>query len=33
MPGGQAIIVDLDNYVTYIMGADYFGESKKGCLL
>lgn len=32
MPGGQAIIVDLDNYVTYIMGADYFGESKKGAL-
>jgi phosphoenolpyruvate carboxykinase (ATP) len=32
MPGGQAIIVDLDNYRTYIMGADYFGESKKGAL-
>lgn len=32
LPGGQAIIVDLDNYVTYIMGADYFGESKKGAL-
>ena len=32
MPGGQAIIVDLDNYVTYIMGPDYFGESKKGAL-
>jgi len=30
--GGQAIVVDLDNYVTYIMGADYFGESKKGAL-
>lgn len=32
MPGKQAIIVDLDNYVTYIMGPDYFGESKKGAL-
>jgi phosphoenolpyruvate carboxykinase (ATP) len=32
MPGKQAIIVDLDNYVTYVMGADYFGESKKGAL-
>ena len=32
MPGGQAIVVDLDNYVTYIMGPDYFGESKKGAL-
>lgn len=32
MPGGQAIIVDLVNYCTYVMGADYFGESKKGAL-
>ncbi|PRQ03488.1 Phosphoenolpyruvate carboxykinase [Enhygromyxa salina] len=32
VPGNQAIVVDLDNYVTYIMGADYFGESKKGAL-
>lgn len=32
MPGRQAIIVDLDNYVTHIMGPDYFGESKKGAL-
>lgn len=32
MPGRQAIVVDLDNYVTYIMGPDYFGESKKGAL-
>lgn len=32
MPGKQAIVVDLDNYVTYIMGPDYFGESKKGAL-
>ncbi len=32
MPGNQAIVVDLDNYITYVMGADYFGESKKGAL-
>ena len=32
MPGEQAIIVDLENYVTYILGPDYFGESKKGAL-
>lgn len=32
MPGRQAIIVDLDNYTTYIMGPDYFGESKKAAL-
>jgi phosphoenolpyruvate carboxykinase (ATP) len=32
VPGKQAIIVDLDNYRTYVMGADYFGESKKGAL-
>lgn len=32
VPGRQRIIVDLDNYRTYIMGADYFGESKKGAL-
>jgi len=32
MPGNQAIIVDLDNYTTYIMGPDYFGESKKAAL-
>ena len=31
-PGQQAIVVDLDNYITYIMGPDYFGESKKGAL-
>ena len=30
--GGQAILVDLDDYVTYVMGPDYFGESKKGAL-
>jgi phosphoenolpyruvate carboxykinase (ATP) len=32
MPGRQAIIVDMDNWTTYVMGADYFGESKKGVL-
>jgi phosphoenolpyruvate carboxykinase (ATP) len=32
MPGRQAIIVDMDNWTTYVMGADYFGESKKGIL-
>lgn len=32
LPGNQAILVDLDHWVTYIMGPDYFGESKKGVL-
>ncbi len=32
MPGGQAIIVDLENFITYVIRADYFGESKKGIL-
>ena len=32
MPGQQAIVVDLDHYCTWIMGPDYFGESKKGAL-
>jgi len=32
MPGGQAIIVDLAAYTTYIIGPDYFGESKKAAL-
>jgi len=32
MPGNQAIIADLKNYVTYIIGPDYFGESKKSAL-
>ncbi len=32
LPGGQAIIVDLETYTTYILGADYFGESKKAAL-
>lgn len=32
MPGEQAILVDLENYKTYVIGPDYFGESKKGAL-
>lgn len=32
VPGKQCIIVDLANYRTYIMGPDYFGESKKAAL-
>jgi len=32
MPGRQAIIVDIDNWTTHVMGPDYFGESKKGVL-
>ena len=32
MPGKQAILVDLESFATYIMGPDYFGESKKGAL-
>ncbi|RME04128.1 MAG: phosphoenolpyruvate carboxykinase (GTP), partial [Deltaproteobacteria bacterium] len=32
MPGRQAILVDLEKWTTYIMGPDYFGESKKGAL-
>lgn len=32
MPGNQAILVDLKKRTTYIMGPDYFGESKKGVL-
>ncbi|MBI2346282.1 MAG: phosphoenolpyruvate carboxykinase (ATP) [Deltaproteobacteria bacterium] len=32
MPGRQAILVDLQNWTTYILGPDYFGESKKGVL-
>jgi len=32
MPGGQAIIVDMANWTTHVMGPDYFGESKKGVL-
>ena len=30
--GNQCILVDLHNHVTYIMGPDYFGESKKAAL-
>ena len=30
--GGQRILVDLNSYTTYIMGPDYFGESKKAAL-
>jgi len=32
MPGRQAILVDLKSYRTYIIGPDYFGESKKAAL-
>lgn len=32
MPGRQALLVDLERYVTYIIGPDYFGESKKSAL-
>ena len=32
MPGEQAIVVDLEEMTTYILGPDYFGESKKGAL-
>jgi phosphoenolpyruvate carboxykinase (ATP) len=32
MPGEQAVLVDMEKYVTYVIGPDYFGESKKGAL-
>lgn len=32
MPGKLAIVVDLDNWATHVMGSDYFGETKKGAL-
>ncbi|MFQ6003216.1 MAG: phosphoenolpyruvate carboxykinase (ATP), partial [Candidatus Zixiibacteriota bacterium] len=32
MPGNLAIIVDLENWTTYVIGSDYFGETKKGAL-
>jgi len=31
-PGEVAIIVDLEHWTTYVLGSDYFGESKKGML-
>jgi phosphoenolpyruvate carboxykinase (ATP) len=31
-PQGRVIVVDVDNYVTRIIGSDYFGESKKAGL-
>ena len=32
MPGKVAMVVDLENFKTYVIGSDYFGESKKGAL-
>ncbi len=32
MPGRQCILVDLEHWTTYVMGPDYFGESKKAAL-
>ncbi len=32
LPGKMGVFVDLDNFITYVMGSDYFGESKKGAL-
>lgn len=32
MPDETAILVDLDNWITYVLNSDYFGESKKGML-
>ncbi len=32
LPGDQGIIVDIYNFTTYVIGPDYFGESKKGGL-
>jgi len=32
MPGNLGIFVDLENWTTYVMGSDYFGETKKGVL-
>jgi len=32
LPGKMGIFVDLDQFITYVIGSDYFGESKKGAL-
>jgi phosphoenolpyruvate carboxykinase (ATP) len=32
MPGRQAILVDMEKWTTYVIGPDYFGESKKAVL-
>jgi len=32
LPGKMGVFVDLENFITYVMGSDYFGESKKGAL-
>ncbi|MCK4427116.1 MAG: phosphoenolpyruvate carboxykinase (ATP) [candidate division Zixibacteria bacterium] len=32
MPGNLAMLVDLENWTTYVIGSDYFGETKKGAL-
>ncbi len=32
LPGKMAVLVDLENFITYVIGSDYFGESKKGAL-
>jgi len=31
-PGQVAVVVDLERWTTYVLGSDYFGESKKGML-
>jgi len=32
MEGNLVMLVDLENWITYVIGSDYFGESKKGML-
>jgi len=32
MPGKLAMLVDLENWTTHVIGSDYFGETKKGAL-